>query len=40
MRSYEDNEGKKQSQLSLVQTKMEVLKRPTPMESDASVEVE
>jgi hypothetical protein len=40
MRSYEDTEGKKQSQLSLVQTRMEVLKRPTPVESEGPVEIE
>ena len=29
MRTFDDSEGKKQTQLSLVQTKIEVLKRPT-----------
>lgn len=38
MRSYEDSEGRKQSQLSLVQTKVEVLKRPSPAASDAAGE--
>ena len=33
MRTYEDAEGKKQSSLSLVQTKIEVLKRPSPTEA-------
>jgi len=28
MRTYDDADGKKQSSLSLVQTKVEVLKRP------------
>ncbi|KAF7514385.1 hypothetical protein GJ744_000155 [Endocarpon pusillum] len=36
MRSYEDSEGRKQSQLSLVQTKVEVLKRPSPVASEAA----
>ena len=30
MRTYDDAEGKKQSALSLVQTRIEVLKRPAP----------
>jgi single-stranded DNA-binding protein len=34
MRTYDDAEGKKQSSLSLVQTKLEVLKRPAPTEAD------
>jgi hypothetical protein len=34
MRTYDDAEGKKQSALSLVQTKLEVLKRPAPIEAD------
>lgn len=34
MRQYEDADGKKQSGLSLVQTKVEVLKRPQPREED------
>jgi hypothetical protein len=34
MRTYDDAEGKKQSSLSLVQTKIEVLKRPAPTEAD------
>jgi single-stranded DNA-binding protein len=33
MRTYDDAEGKKQSSLSLVQTKIEVLKRPSPTEA-------
>jgi single-stranded DNA-binding protein len=33
MRTYGDAEGKKQSSLSLVQTKLEVLKRPAPAEA-------
>jgi hypothetical protein len=40
MRSYEDSEGRKQSQLSLVQTKVEVLKRPSPAASETPGEVE
>ena len=32
MRTYDDAEGKKQSSLSLIQTKVEVLKRPLPKE--------
>jgi len=32
MRNYEDSKGQKQSALSLVQTKIEVLKRPLPKE--------
>lgn len=40
MRSYEDSEGRKQSQLSLVQTKLEVLKRPfSPAASEGTGEV-
>jgi single-stranded DNA-binding protein len=34
MRTYDDAEGKKQSSLSLVQTKVEVLKRPQPKEEE------
>jgi single-stranded DNA-binding protein len=34
MRTYDDAEGKKQSSLNLVQTKIEVLKRPTPTEAN------
>ena len=34
MRTYDDAEGKKQSSLSLVQTKIEVLKRPAPTGAD------
>ena len=33
MRTYDDADGKKQSSLSLVQTKIEVLKRPAPAEA-------
>lgn len=36
MRSYDDAEGKKQTALNLVQTKVEVLKRPQPKEADSS----
>lgn len=36
MRTYEDADGKKQSSLNLVQTKLEVLKRPTPRDDDGS----
>ena len=36
MRTYEDAEGKKQSALSVVQTKIEVLKRPQPSTEDAA----
>jgi single-stranded DNA-binding protein len=32
MRTYDGADGKKQSSLSLVQTKIEVLKRPAPAE--------
>ena len=32
MRTYDAADGKKQSSLSLVQTKIEVLKRPAPAE--------
>ena len=39
MRTYEDADGKKQSSLSLVQTKVEVLKRPQPKEADTAGEV-
>lgn len=35
MRTYDDADGKKQSSLSLVQTKVEVLKRPQPKEDFA-----
>lgn len=35
MRSYEDSQGRNQSQLSLVQTKVEVLKRPSPVATEA-----
>lgn len=35
MRTYEDSDGKKQSSLSLVQTKVEVLKRPQPRDEEA-----
>ncbi|KAK5953730.1 ssDNA-binding protein, mitochondrial [Knufia fluminis] len=34
MRTYDDADGKKQSALSLVQTKVEVLKRPQPSTED------
>jgi single-stranded DNA-binding protein len=33
MRTYDGADGKKQSSLSLVQTKIEVLKRPAPAEA-------
>lgn len=36
MRTYDDAEGKKQSNLSIVQTKVEVLKRPQPKEEDVA----
>jgi len=36
MRTYDDAEGKKQSSLSLVQTRVEVLKRPQPKDEDAT----
>ena len=36
MRTYDDAEGKKQTALSLVQTKIEVLKRPAPTEADSA----
>jgi hypothetical protein len=35
MRTYDDADGKRQSSLSLVQTKIEVLKRPQPKEEEA-----
>ncbi|KIW27210.1 uncharacterized protein PV07_06969 [Cladophialophora immunda] len=38
MRTYEDSDGKKQSSLSLVQTKVEVLKRPQPKEEETTPE--
>jgi hypothetical protein len=34
MRTYDDADGKRQSSLSLVQTKIEVLKRPQPKEEE------
>jgi single-stranded DNA-binding protein len=34
MRTYDDADGKKQSSLSLIQTKVEVLKRPQPKEEE------
>lgn len=34
MRTFDDMDGKKQTALSLVQTRIEVLKRPTPTEAD------
>lgn len=36
MRTYDDADGKKQSALSVVQTKVEVLKRPQPRTEDAA----
>lgn len=36
MRTYEDADGKKQSSLSLVQTKVEVLKRPQSSTDNAA----
>jgi len=39
MRTYEDADGKKQSALSLVQTKLEVLKRPQPKEGEVATDV-
>jgi len=36
MRTYEDADGKKQSSLGLVQTKVEVLKRPQPSTENAA----
>lgn len=35
MRTYEDGEGRKQNALSLVQTKLEVLKRPGSTSQDS-----
>lgn len=35
MRTYNDADGKKQSALNLVQTKVDVLKRPYPKEGDS-----
>ena len=37
MRTYEDGDGKKQSSLSLVQTKVEVLKRPQPAQTAEAI---
>lgn len=37
MRTFEDAEGKKQSNLSVVQTKIEVLKRPVAKEEEGGV---
>ncbi|OCT54981.1 Single-stranded DNA-binding protein RIM1, mitochondrial [Cladophialophora carrionii] len=37
MRTYDDADGKKQSSLSIVQTKIEVLKRPQSKEEEAVV---
>jgi len=34
MRTFEDSDGKKQSALNVVQTKVEVLKRQQPKEDD------
>jgi single-stranded DNA-binding protein len=36
MKTYEDGEGRKQTQLNLVQTKVEVLKRPNPVAGEAA----
>ena len=36
MRTYDDAEGKRQSSLSLVQTKIQVLKRATPTEANTA----
>jgi single-stranded DNA-binding protein len=36
MKTYEDADGKKQSSLSLVQTKVEVLKRPQSTGEEAA----
>ncbi len=38
MKTYEDAEGKKQSSLSLVQTKVEVLKRPQAAGEEVAAE--
>lgn len=38
MRTYEDADGKKQSALSLVQTRVEVLKRPQAKEEEIVAE--
>jgi len=38
MRTYDDADGKKQSSLSLVQTKVEVLKRPQPKDEETASE--
>lgn len=32
MRTYDDSDGKKQTSLNIVQTKIEVMKRPQPKE--------
>lgn len=34
MKTYEDAEGRKQSSLNIVQTKLDVLKRPQPAEGE------
>lgn len=36
MRTYEDSEGRKQTSLGLVQTKLEVLKRPDSQRESSS----
>lgn len=36
MQTYEDKNGQTQSSLSLVQTKVDVLKRPQPKEEEAT----
>lgn len=36
MRTYEDSDGKKQTSLNLIQTKLEVLKRPQPRDDEGS----
>lgn len=36
MRSYEDADGKKQTALNIVQTKIDVMKRATPMDADSA----
>lgn len=36
MRTFEDREGKKQSSLNIIQTKLDVLKRPTQSDAEES----
>lgn len=40
MKTYEDSEGKLRSSLNLVQTKMDVLKRPVPSADGEAADAE